>query len=899
LSPQSLFESLADEVDEWVATDCQSLRYPAIQEILQWVAGDNSQTPRYLRLPQLRALRTYWYLRCELNSPRVIDLYTRRHDPATNIAELLEALGVPSRAFAAANFSLTALLERIRKDDPFVLEFGLETLRETLTLDYPSYILALAMGAGKTILIGAIIASEFAMAQEYPDGNFVENALVFAPGKTIIGSLKELLDIDYSQILPPRLFKAFNASLKFTFTPDKSLEIPVVAGSSFNVIVTNTEKIRIQRDSRSRARQKVELLELIRNDERLEIANRRLQAIADLPHLAVFSDEAHHTYGRGLDSELKKVRKTVDFLAHATNVLVVVNTTGTPYYRKQILLDVVVWYGLGEGIRDGILKEVKGSIQTFDFESDVRSYVHTVVRDFFLTYGGICLPNGSRAKLAIYLPTTNEVRELRSTIDAALIEAGQGPTTCLVNTSDAELTTQDDIEAFDNLNDPTSPFRVVILVNKGTEGWNCPSLFACALIRRLKSANNFVLQAATRCLRQVPGNVMAARIYLSRDNLQILDHQLNEAFGKRLIDLERAVPTTRRLRILLRKTNLRPVRVRKSITRVKVARDVSKNNMAATLHLSRPRAQRKRVERTAHDLIVSEQRSVVFVTSSEQMEIVSHVTLDSYTASVELTRRTAADVWAVYDAIKVAYGSDSVPRDDLDALATQVESQRSPIETVTEHYDADLAIVKPEGFTREVEGSGQFVYTTEIAYPRRAEELVLHLDVADATAESLSFHYTPYGFDSIPERSFFQELLAYLRVKPSDVELFLYTGALTDPRKTDFYVSYQDDKNAWHRYTPDFLVRLKQKPGEEADLASILMIEIKDSRFKATIERELRDLKAITTEGRKALAARSWGAASDMKIRYELIFADGAEIRLRDMMGVIGFLEVGQRESER
>ena len=48
------------------------------------------------------------------------------------------------------------------------------------------------MGAGKTILIGAIVATEFAMALEYPDGPFVQNALVFAPGKTIIESLREL-----------------------------------------------------------------------------------------------------------------------------------------------------------------------------------------------------------------------------------------------------------------------------------------------------------------------------------------------------------------------------------------------------------------------------------------------------------------------------------------------------------------------------------------------------------------------------------------------------------------------------------------------------------------------------------------------------------------------------------
>lgn len=85
----------------------------------------------------------------------------------------------------------------------------------------------------------------------------------------------------------------------------------------------------------------------------------RLQAIASLPHLAVFSDEAHHTYGQKLlgkwthDKEtgeyefkeqgIKKVRRTVDYLAQETNLVVVVNTTGTPYFERQPLRDVVVW----------------------------------------------------------------------------------------------------------------------------------------------------------------------------------------------------------------------------------------------------------------------------------------------------------------------------------------------------------------------------------------------------------------------------------------------------------------------------------------------------------------------------------------------------------------------------
>ncbi len=61
----------------------------------------------------------------------------------------------------------------------FVKKYKAEATRESLLLDYPSYILALAMGAGKTVLIGTIIATEFAMALEYPDEPFIKNALVF------------------------------------------------------------------------------------------------------------------------------------------------------------------------------------------------------------------------------------------------------------------------------------------------------------------------------------------------------------------------------------------------------------------------------------------------------------------------------------------------------------------------------------------------------------------------------------------------------------------------------------------------------------------------------------------------------------------------------------------------
>ncbi|MGK2852304.1 MAG: hypothetical protein ACSLFN_15540 [Candidatus Limnocylindrales bacterium] len=167
------------------------------------------------------------------------------------------------------------------------------------------------MGAGKTVLIGAIIATEFAMALEYPDADppFIENALVFAPGLTILESLRELSRIPFEHILPPRLFEAFAPSLKLVYTRDGETGIAVIPGSRFNLVVTNTEKIRIQAKPARRARVGAPLAVLFdrTDEERREVANLRLQAVASLPHLGIFSDEAHHTYGRALGTDLKRV----------------------------------------------------------------------------------------------------------------------------------------------------------------------------------------------------------------------------------------------------------------------------------------------------------------------------------------------------------------------------------------------------------------------------------------------------------------------------------------------------------------------------------------------------------------------------------------------------------------
>ena len=847
-----LYEALAIQSQQWRDQDYACEHFPAIGEILDYQTHPETGAERYLRAPQLRALEVHWYLRLVKETPHIFDLY---RDFYAKPADLLQVLGLNHDAITnyVLNEGLDALWNRLRTDDDFVRDFKLQALRESLALDYPSYIFALAMGAGKTVLIGAIIATEFAMAFEYPEADFAHNALVFAPGKTIVHALRELAEVPYDGILPPRFYKPFSASMKLTFTRDGETDIPVVPASSFNVIVTNIEKIRITKETIRKGDLGGLFSDMQLDKAKREVANARLQKLASLPRLAIFSDEAHHLYGQSLDTRLKRVRETVNYLADNTNVICVINTTGTPYYKRQPLKDVVIWYGLSEGIADGYLKELAGNIRAYDFEGNVETYVAHVVRSFFEDYGDVHLPDGAPARLAMYFPQTDDLAQLRPVIDRTLVEAGQSPSLCLVNTSDDTLTKQADIDAFNRLNDPNAPHRVMLLVNKGTEGWNCPSLFACALVRKLKTSNNFVLQASCRCLRQIAGNNVKARVYLSQDNFNILDKQLQETYGETIADLNRGATETRHAQIVLRKLDIPRLVVTQILRTV-----VPMARQDGPLELERPAADNEAaLRRRDYEITVQQATDEVLrqVGDTVTIETVPDMS-DSYATAVELAARYRLDIWEVYDQLRSLYGDEGVPLYHLAELARQIEEQTCNYEIREEKVEKALALVRPEGFDKETDPSGAEVYTAEIIYPKDREHLLLHCEALRDNDGNFGFHYTPYNFDSNPEKSFFEQMLTELNQQPEEVEDIYFTGALTDPGKTDFFVEYKDDKGKWRRYTPDFVIRRKD--------GKVLIVEIKAERERHN---------AIDGEkGRKALALRKWEHLNPDRLRYEMVF---------------------------
>ena len=89
------------------------------------------------------------------------------------------------------------------------------------------------------------------MSLRHPEGNFMKNALVFAPGTTIIESLRELSGMPFEKILPPDLHRDFAANLKLEYPRAGAKDIQAQRGSGYNLIVVNTEKISLRARRRS------------------------------------------------------------------------------------------------------------------------------------------------------------------------------------------------------------------------------------------------------------------------------------------------------------------------------------------------------------------------------------------------------------------------------------------------------------------------------------------------------------------------------------------------------------------------------------------------------------------------------------------------------------------------
>ena len=158
--------------------------------------------------------------------------------------------------------------------------------------------------------------------------------------------------------------------------------------------------------------------------------------------------------------------------------------------------------------------------------------------------------------------------------------------------------------------------------------------------------------------------------------------------------------------------------------------------------------------------------------------------------------------------LKKLYPEGKIPYAHFDSLCKQVEDQQQNYEVIEEHIAEHLALIRihdDDGNLLFEKDDTDGSYVHKVRLRKSKADLLLSEDDLDDNHD-VSFHYMPYDFDSGPEQNFFKTILATLNQSVADVEVFLFTGSLTNTKKTDFHFEYKGTDNNYHRYFPDFVI---------------------------------------------------------------------------------------------
>ncbi|KUR72643.1 type III restriction endonuclease [Novosphingobium fuchskuhlense] len=773
------------------------------------------RTDAFLRKPQFEALEIYIFLKEFGDNAHVHQLFQQWAKNEGMFAEF-QTTGADRRGQG----TLLPFME-LEGEEQYQAIFAKLSERAR---SYPNYIFALTMGLGKTILMATCIFYEFLLANKFSkDTRFCKNALVFAPDKTVLQSLKEIQTFDLSNVVPPEYANFLRSNLKFHFLDDTASTIGAQDGSSFNVIISNTQKIILKRRSAApTATDKLfsektgtlsevygELYEMLgeaapETDADLAV-NARFQRIARLPQLGIYVDEAHHSMGAALEKDLGQakqdsaLRTTIDELARAlehkkTSVVGCYNFTGTPYVKDTIMPEVVYAYGLKPAIDNKYLKQP----DFVDYSGNVKSgdFLKLAVQDFWEREGEN-RREGMLPKLAIFASTIDELdTELRPALEKILTDLGVPTNRILVNVGDEKLTTGEDIREFNRLDTEASDKQFILLVGKGREGWNCRSLFGVALYRKPKS-RIFVLQSTMRCLRSIGEIQETGHIYLSAENMEILKDELQQNFRvttdeigpKKTDDSETYIVTAVPPPVVLTITRRRQLfQTRRKDEPEKLAFDLSDTA------LEQYRATLRR--RKAVNAAIEEQEDVT--------ERLDNRKFSEYTLVAEVARYFAGDGVSPFDISAMLEATDAgLPRlveavnmsNDVlyDLVIPAVFQALFEIKTFDDPVEEQIELVK--GYNPETNRVPTFTF-------RAKPHLVASRDFPQyAGTRHRTFHLDHYCFDSQPEIDFFEKVL-----KLNDGDKIYFTGMLVHGQ-SGFRVNYiHPESHTVCNYYPDFLI---------------------------------------------------------------------------------------------
>ncbi len=780
--------------------------------------NDTEENPEaFLRKPQFEALETYVFLKEFMNNRQVYEIFddwrNRKGDFSDASYYSVDKVGQMRLFDAPTEKQTDTLFKQMKK------------YRE----EYPNYIYALTMGLGKTILMATCIFYEFLLANKYPaDKRFCHNALVFAPDKTVLQSLKEIMTFDKTKVVPEEYARLLDANIKFHFLDDSGTILHTIDDSDFNIIISNTQKIIVKKKRKeSSLGQKLfdgsdSLLSAIYGtvgededsdvwDDTTLMDNQRFKKLCRLPQLGVYVDEAHHIFGADLEKQIRSgganktsLRDTVNLLAANTSIVACYNYTGTPYVKNQLLPEVVYAYGLRESIWNGYLKDADTlGFENVKNEEFLRAAVTTFTEKYCdKTYEGL------KPKLAIYAAGVEEaVTEVKPALERILAELDIPCSSILVNVGDNKYTKDEDIRNFNNLDVPGSEGnekQFIILVEKGKEGWNCRSLFGVALFRSPKS-KIFVLQATMRCLRAITDERLTATVFLSKENFDTLDEELHKNFNMEIKDIKNPSNADKsRYKVHV----LPPPR---TITMKRVWHEYTLNEKG----YSEP------VDFKLADIDFSRYAGVIYENDSIAIDgTVKEENADRFKESMRYSEYSVVAEVARYLNISCIL-AERILRESTEGIAAVLDAVNRYNAVLDDHiipvvfhalFDVTSELKTEEKelvLLREPKDAGYYEFSAK-------DELVMTNRYPGFTPEQIakSFHADTYCFDSIPEKECF---LQYLQSKK--VREVYFTGMFTS-NQGDLFVHYYDpDSGRVRQYYPDFLAKMED--------GSFQLIEVK------------------------------------------------------------------------
>lgn len=756
----------------------------------------------FLRKPQFEALEMYVFIKEFMNNAQIYELFDDWRNKRNRFSE--------ASYYSNGQLRLGDALTEKQTD---VLFKQMKKYRES----YPNYIYALTMGLGKTILMGTCIFYEFLLAKKYPkDKRFCHNALVFAPDKTVLQSLREIMIFDKTKVVPPEYARVLDSNIKFHFLDESGTVLHTIDDSDFNIIISNTQKIIIKKKRKEATPGEVlfgsnsSLLSAVYGgddseddawDDSTLMDNQRFKKLCRLPQLGVYVDEAHHLFGADLEKQIRSsganktsLRDTINLLAANTSIVACYNYTGTPYVKNQLLPEVVYAYGLRESIWNGYLKDA----DPIGFEN-VKSdeFLNATVTKFWQKYGGRIYDN-LNPKLAIYAANVDEaVNEVVPALEEILTRLEIPTTSILLNVGDSKYTKDEDIRNFNNLDVPGSEGnekQFVVLVEKGKEGWNCRSLFGVALYRSPKS-KIFVLQATMRCLRAITDERLTATVFLSKENYDTLDDELHKNFNMEISDIKNTSTDDRhkyQVRVLPPPRSIRLKRVWHEYT-------VSSKVYSTPVDFGLVGA-----DLSKYSSVMYERDSIANDTSTKQSNA------DEYQVKMQYSAFSLAGEVARYLNISSILAAKILreAQDGMDVILVDVNRYNAVLDDIIIptifHALFDVtAIQKTEDrdvvLLREPKDAAYYEFSAK-------DDLVITNKYPGFTPDEVlkSFHADTYCFDSLPEKECF-----FQYIKSDKVQEVYFTGMFTS-NQGDLSVYYYDPESGRIRqYYPDFLAKMK------------------------------------------------------------------------------------------